>query len=294
MNEPIPVKEMKKILEQNFNSLWMESFGILEEDNVMLGGIRVKKDNKGDIERLKGKIKRMEVEVQGYKSECYQNFNAEMLEIMNDDLSAFKNNVFGEKLWTVRSSLHDMSNPELDRYRESFDNATPKEIYVCVKHILEETKNYIENIFPKISLSSIQNIEDLKLEYLNEDEMLLGGVIGLGIRSELLHRMYPAVFPIMTRRSLWGMYFLTSENEFIVDENFQGKSRTSHQWNYDYARFCFYTNFLTNIMETYLKKYKIKMDMTIRFGYLNLMLVEYSAKHKSEIDDLYRWKYTGL
>lgn len=294
MNEPIPVKEMKKILEKNFNALWMESFGILEEENVMLGGIRVKKDNKKEIESLKEKIKKMETEVQVYKSECFQYFNAGMIETMDADKGAFKNNIFGEKLWTVSSSLHDMSNPELDRYRESFDNATPTEIYLCVKHILEETKNYIENVFPRINLRSIQNIEDLKLDYLNEEDMLLTGVIGLGIRSELLHRMYPSVFPIMTRRSLWGMYFLTSENEFIVDENYQGKSRTSHEWNYDYARFCFYTNFLTNIMESYLNKYKINMNMEIRFGYLNLMLVEYSAKHKTEIAELYKWKYTGL
>ena len=294
MNEPISVKDMKKCLEQNFNSLWMESFGILEEENVMLGGIRVTKDNKKDIQKLKEKINKMEFDVKKYKSECFQNFNPEIIEIMKSDLGAFKNNIFGEKLWTVSSSLHDMSNPELARYRESFDNATPKEVYVCVKHILEATKNYVENVFPQISLRSINNIEDLKLDYLDEEDMLLVGVIGLGIRSELLHRMYPAVFPIMTRRSLWGMYFLTSENEFIVDENFQGKSRTSHEWNYDYDRFCFYTNFLTNIMETYLKKYKIKMDMTIRFGYLNLMLIAYSAKHKTEIDKLYSWKYTGL
>lgn len=293
MNEPIPVKDMKKILEKNFTSLWMESFGILEEE-VMLGEIKVKKDNKKDIGKLKDKIKKMEAEVMEYKSECFQYFNSNIMEVMLEDLGAFKHNIFGEKLWTVRSSLHDMSNHELDRYRDSFDNATPREIYLCVKNILEKTKDYVENIFPTKRLSNVQTIEELKLDFLNDDEMLLVGVIGLGIRSELLHRMYPAVFPIMTRRSLWGMFFLTNQNEFIVDENYQGKSRTSHEWNYDYARFCFYTNFLTNIMETYLNKYKIKMDQSIRFGYLNLMLVAYSSKHQAEIDELYRWKYTGL
>jgi hypothetical protein len=124
--------------------------------------------------------------------------------------------------------------------------------------------------------------------------MLMANVIGLGIRSELLHRIYPGVFPIMTRRTLWGTYFLTKEAEFVVDENRDGKSRTSHQWNYEYERFCFYSNFLMNIMEYYLKNHNIRIKDELRFGYINLMLVEYAKKYKDEINKLYTWKYSGL
>jgi len=294
MHDPIEEKYMKEILENNFNSLWMESFGILEEQNIMLGNMRVKKDNKKEIKKLKEKIDRMEKEVNNYMNECHKNFGTEMLNIIEADLSAFKNDIFGKELWTVNSALHDMSNPELDRYRDSFENATAKEIYEHVKYILEQAKNYVENIFIKVNLKAVQKIDDLKQDFLYDDNMLLGGVIGLGIRSELLHRMYPGVFPIMTRRSLWGMYFLTNENEFVVDETRDGKSRTSHQWEYDYTRFCFYSNFLTNLMSKYLEKYKIKMKSHLRYGYLNLMLVEYAKKHSDEINELYRWKYTGL
>lgn len=293
MNEPIPVKNMKKILEDNLKILLADSFGIIE-DAVMSNGIRISKDNKDSIAKLKTKVSSMEKEVEEYSKECHNYFSQEILEIMEGDLDSFKDSIFGEKLWTVRSSLHDMSNPELDRYRDSFDNATPREIYTCVKTILDKTVSYVKEIFPKIDMRRILKIENMKLEYLDGEDVLLTGVIGLGIRSELLHRMYPRVFPIMTRRSLWGMFFLTNQNEFVVDENRDGRSRTSHEWNYEYPRFCFYMNYLTLLLEYYFDKYGIKLKNEIRYGYINLMLVEYAKKHKNEIDKLYKWEPTGL
>ena len=69
MNDPIPIKDMKKKLENNFDALWMESFGILESNDVMLGGIRVKKDNKDEVKKLKDKIRKMKGEVALYRDE---------------------------------------------------------------------------------------------------------------------------------------------------------------------------------------------------------------------------------
>ena len=294
MNEPIPVKQMKKILEQQFKVIWEAAFGIVESGDLQIGNFTVKKDNKEEIAKLKALIKVMEAEVQQYRDECYTNFSVEMMDLMQEDLSAFKNEIFAKKLWTVHSALTDMSNKELDRYRESFDDATAKEVYEYTQSILDNTRDYVTKVFPKINLKTVNSISDLKLDFLSEEDMLMSGVIGLGIRSELMHRLYPGIFPIMTRRTLWGMYFLTGEGEFVVDENYDGKSRTSHQWNYEYDRLCFYSNFLMNIMESYLAKHNIKIKPEYRFGYINLMLVEYAKKHNVEINKLYTWKYSGL
>ena len=294
MNEPIPVKEMKKILEEQFKVIWGAAFGIVEEGDLYMGNIKITKDNKQEVEKLKKLLAEMEQEVIAYRDDCISNFNESMMAIYEDDLDAFKTEVFANKLWTVRSALHDMSNPELERYRDSFDNATASEVYEHVNAILVATRDYVKNVFPKISIKSIQKIEDLKLDFLNEDDLLMSGVIGLGIRSELLHRLYPGIFPIMTRRTLWGMFFLTDQEEFVVDENRDGRSRTSHQWNYEYDRLCFYNNYLMNIMEKYLEKHKIKIKQELRFGYINVMLVKYAEKYKKEIEKLYSWKYSGL
>jgi nucleoside 2-deoxyribosyltransferase len=288
------VGEMKKILEKQFKVLWGEVFGIIESGDLQIGNLSFKKDNKEEIKRLKEKLATMEAEVEAYHKSCQENFNEEGIMALEDDKGAFKDEVFAKELWTVRSALTDMSNRELDRYRDSFENATATEIFDCILNIINQTREYVLNVFPKINLKTIKNIKDLKLEFLSEENMTMVGVIGLGIRSELLHRLYPNVFPIMTRRSLWGMFFLTNEDEFVIDENWNGKSRTSHQWNYEYERFCFYNNFLTNLMESYLLRHKIKIKPELRFGYINLLLVEFSKKHKEEIAELYSWKNTGL
>jgi hypothetical protein len=293
MNDPIELKEMKKILEEQFKVLWGYAFGIVDEE-IQIKNLRIKKDNKKEIENLKKLIFQMEQQVKEYRDEFHRFFNIDFIEAIEQDLSAFKNEIFAKKLWTVKSALYDHSNPELERYRDSFDNATPRDIYEHVRRILNTSKNYVENVFPNINLKTILNINSMKLDFINDKEMLMTGVIGLGIRSEMLHRLYPGVFPIMTRRSLWGMYFLTEQDEFVVDENRDGKSRTSHQWNYEYDRFCFYCNFLMNIMENYLSKYKINIKPEIRFGYINLLLVEFADKFKDKINELYSWKYTGL
>jgi len=294
MNEPIPVKDMKKLLESRFKVIWGDAFGIVEDGDLQIGNFKIKKDNKKDVERLKGLVKEMETQVTEYRDQCREFFSQEVMAMYSDDLDAFKNEVFANELWTVRSALRDMSNRELDRYRESFDNATATEVYEHAQNILAATSDYVSNVFPKVILKAAQKIEDLKLEYLNQKDMTMHGVIGLGIRSELLHRLYPGIFPIMTRKTLWGMYFLTDQGEFVVDENRDGKSRTSHQWNYQYDRFCFYSNFLMNIMEVYLGKHNIKIKPELRYGYINLMLFEYAEKHKDEINKLYNWKYSGL
>lgn len=294
MNQPIPEKDMKKILEEQFKVIWGEAFEIIEAGDLHIRNFTIKKDNKKEIEALKKRLSEMEQEVIKYRDECISHFNESIMAAYEEDLSAFKDEIFANKLWTVHSALYDKSNPELDRYRDSFNNATASEIYEHVKAILIATRDYVKNVFPKIPIKTIRKIEDLKLDYLNDDDMTMSGVIGLGIRSELLHRLYPGIFPIMTRRTLWGMFFLTNQDEFVVDENRDGKSRTSHQWNYEYDRLCFYNNFLMNIMESYLAKHKIKIKQELRFGYINLMLVEYAKKHSKEIDKLYSWKYSGL
>lgn len=294
MNNPIPISEMKKILEERFPFLFGFVFGIIEQP-MHLGNLVIKKEiKKEEITNLKSKIKAIEEEVSEYCSEFFENFNDDTLDDLEEDLSSFKNEIFAEKLWTVRSALHDVSNPELDRYRESFDNATPREIFIHTRAVLDATKIYLKENFPKIDLSKVSDVHDLNLDYLDDEKMFMTGVIGYGIRSELLHRMYPSAFAIMTRRTLWAMFFLTNQNEFIIDENRNGQSRTSHYWNYEYDRFCYYNNFLTNMFDVYLKRYKITIKPELRFGYINLMLVEFSRQYREEINDLYRWKPMGL
>ncbi|MFW6015637.1 MAG: hypothetical protein ACOCRK_04310 [bacterium] len=296
MDENLELKEIKKRLEKNFDSYWTRITGIVD-DYETENGIKIKKDNKAEIKKLKQLIKDWEEEIEEYCDEIREYFNLEYFDetdVMVYEYQEFKDNIFAEVLWTVSSALRNAAfDEEMVRYRESFLRTSAADIFMVVKNILTKTRDYINNYVTNINYNRINKIEHLKVEFLTEEEMLLSGVIGYGIRSEILHRLYPGHFGMMTRRSIWAMYYFSNEaEEFITDEKSvdDKKQRTSHDWEYDYLRFLFYQNFIANLLEAKLNKYNISIKRNFRFGYVNLFLNQIYYLHKEEIDVLYKWQ----
>lgn len=295
-NNFLETKDVKKLMEENFNPYWTRIFNVV--DDLETGnGIKIRKDNKEDLKKLQKVVRGWEEEIDKYHQIIEDAFNLELFYHENEDKydnQEFKDDIFAEKLWTVKSALKNANyDREMIRYRDSFKATTASDIFVVVKNILEASDDYIKNKIPNINYNRIKEIEQLHLEYLNDESMYLTGVIGYGIRSELLHRLYPGSFAIMTRRSLWGMFYLTDEaDEFVVDEkNMEGtKSRTSHNWTYEYDRFIYYNNFLGNLLEEKFKKYKISFKPNNRFGYINMFLNEIYGLNKRKIEVLYSWQ----
>lgn len=288
--------KMKNILESSFEEYWIRIFNIVEDQQVC--GKVIKKNNDNEIKELKAKIKIWEKNIITYCEELKPFFQLDLFDEDDDEryeYQEFKDNIFAERLWTVKSALKNAAfDLELRKYREQFLKTTAADIFITVRNILKSTIVYVNNIAKDINYNRVGTIEQLKVDYLNEDAMLLAGVIGLGIRSEMLHRLYPGNFSIMTRRSLWGMYFLSEkQEEFITDEQSDDgrKQRTSHNWEYEYDRFLLYNNFIANLFEGKLIKYGIKMKGNLRFGYVNMFLNDIARFHKDEIAALYQWEF---
>jgi hypothetical protein len=174
-------------------------------------------------------------------------FDPVKMELYEDFLEDFKNKVFAKELWTVKAALKT-PDPDLARYKKDYRDANTRDIYNTVNGILNAAHFYNTDVSTSINYSSLANVEDLKMSFLNEDTMFMNKVIGFGIRSEILHRYFPALFPIMTQPSLWAMYFICeSNNEFITIEKRtrEGKMRVSHNWQYPYDRFSFLMNVIS-------------------------------------------------
>lgn len=290
------ISEMKNILEEAFEEYWIRIFNIVDE--TIVNGKKIKKNNDAEILNLKCVIPKWENTIIGYCDQLKPSFDLELFSEENDEryeYQEFKDNIFAEELWTVKSALKNANyDPELQQYKDQFLKTTAFDIFITVRDILRKTELYIKNEALNVNYNKINSIEQFKVDYLNQDNMLLAGVIGLGIRSEMLHRLYPGNFPIMTRRSLWGMYFLSKEaEEFITDEksNDGKKQRTSHNWEYEYDRFLYYNNFIANLLDHKLTKHGIKMKQNLRFGYVNIFLDNISKIHKSQIEAMFRWEY---
>lgn len=244
--------------------------------------------------KVKTTIAEWEEEVKNYHSSFVEKFNPSKMEIYEDYLEDFKNNVFGKKLWTVKAALktHD---PDLARYKKDYRDADAQIIYDTINGILSASHNYVKVVVPAIEYSSLKTVEGLKLEFLNEEEMFMNKIIGFGIRSEVLHRYHPANFPIMTQKSLWAMYFICeSADEFITIEqkNRQGIMRVSHNWQYPYERFTFLMNELANEFTKWVKPYGISLQLDYRFGYVNMFLSSIHELHKADIRMLHEWVVT--
>lgn len=240
--------------------------------------------------KIQSTIKDWEEQVESYQAEIVEQFNSSKMEIYEDYLEDFKKQ-FSKHLWTVKAALKT-PDPDLARYKRDYRDADAGEVFNTVNTILDATHNYVKKFTPTINYQNNNKIETLKLDYLNEENMFMSRIIGFGIRSEILHRYYPQFFPIMTQKSLWGMYFICdSANEFITIEERKrdGIMRVSHNWQYPYDRFTFLMNEFAKLLVKWFDDRGVVLQSKYRFGYVNLFLAMVQNHHKSDIRLLHDW-----
>ncbi len=186
-------------------------------------------------------------------------------------------------------------DPDLARYKKDFSDAMSDEILETITKVLEASEDYVTKTACHIDYVSMETVQELDMDYLDSEAMFMNKIIGYGIRSELLHRYYPAYFAIMTQKSLWALYFIgDAADEFttIEQKTRKGKMRVSHNWQYPYDRFTFIINVLTKKLEKLFSAYECKLDKKLWFGYTNMFLSEINYYHREEIKLLHEWEPT--
>lgn len=288
--EYAPLSELEDLIKQNFLKNFQNIFhsNIFEEIKKN-SEIRFKEDKKIELENIKNILFEWEKQIALDCKIFRDSFNLELLKEFEGEYETFKDESFSTIPWTVKAALKT-PDEELIRYKAAYASTPPKLIFDTVKKILTRAKNYHEKM--KIDYSNIKKVKDLKLQSINDPELLLPGVVGLGIRSEILYRLYPSNFSIMTRKSIWGMYFLVGENiDFIkFEKNRDNEYRISHDWEYDYERFTYLCNIIANLLEIELKNYKVSMKPMYRFAYVGYFLNIISKNNEELIDSLISWK----
>lgn len=291
LKQSIPHKQNKQIMENEYKTLEPLIEEMSKKAKVYFDKF-FSLDNPALIKaKVQMTVKSWEEEIEDYSASVKEKFNPNKMELYEDFLEDFKNNIFGIELWTVKAALKTL-DPDLARYKKDYRDADAEEIFDTVNGILNATHKYISDKASSLDYSKLNDIESLMLEYLNEEDMFMNKIIGFGIRSEILHRYYPSYLPIMTQKSLWAMYFICdSANEFITVEqrNRQGIMRVSHNWQYPYDRFTFLMNSLSNQLSSWFNVYGIKLKKELRFGYVNMFLSTIHESHKADIKLLHEW-----
>lgn len=239
-------------------------------------------------EACQTKLAEWEAEIDGYTKEFKQYFSLDLFDkIYHKRPQAFKQDVM-KHLWTVGAALRDPSE-ELVKYKMTYNKCIPESVFNCVNGILQNANTYTSTKGKGVEMTKLSAPDELQHDFLNEDGMILSGVIGQGIRSEILHRSWPSHFSIMTRKTLWGMFFLTEQSlEFLRYEKDQKKrTRLTNQYDYDYALFNYYSAVVGQHIHEFLKEFGMELKPEYWMGYSNMFLRAVSKenyRHKKELN----------
>ena len=209
-----------------------------------------------------------------------------------DDPPNFKNTVLRNSCPIIRSTLQNRRAKELDKYRAAFNTADPKELLNVVKNLSNFAQHYSANIYKETEYENFTCIEEMGLSDLDEDDYSAYGVIGGGIKSHFLFKVYPSIFPYRGRESIWALWFMTDKKTFgcTQDSEFlminSDKNTTQQNFFYPYDLFSYYAY---NIYLLLMNEYKINgiiMDKTYRYVFVDSFLSFIANLYSEDINVL--------
>lgn len=216
----------------------------------------------------------------------------EALEEHEDDPPNFKNTVLKNMCPIIRLTLQNKKAKELDKYRIEFKMADPNKLLSVVQNLTKFANNYVENIYDKNTYEKIEKLEEIGFSDLDGEDFTAYGVIGGGIKSHLLYKKNPAVFPNRGREAIWAFWYLTNKKTFNCTQDSEfimaniRKSTTQQNFFYPYELFSFYAFNIYKMLKSEAEKYNVFLDPEYRYVYVNSYLSFVAQVHSEEIDFL--------
>lgn len=209
-----------------------------------------------------------------------------------DDPAYFKNTILRNQCPIIHHTLQNTLAKELDKYRAEFKHAQPGDLLKVVKNLTVFAINYKTNVYNTESFENINKYSDLNFSDLQGEEYTAFGVIGGGIKSHLLYKLFPFIFPNRSRESVWALWYLTSKKAFgcVEDSEFLmiDLKNNSIQQNYfyPYDLFSFYALNIYRMLNEEALKESLFMDSQHRFIIVDAFLSYIFKIHEEEINFL--------
>ncbi|QIB26843.1 hypothetical protein [Caloranaerobacter azorensis] len=220
--------------------------------------------------------------------------NEETLEEYEDDPSNFKNSVLRNECPIIRLTLQNKKAKELDKYRYEFRCSEPNELLKVVKNLVSFANKYMKNIYDEDKYESITKFKELKLSELDTEDYTVFGVIGGGIKSHFLYKLYPAVFSNRSREAIWALWYLTNKKTFNCTQDSEFlminlKDNTTQQnYFYPYELFSFYVYNIYLLLKKEAERLGVYIDKEYRYVLVDSFLSFVAQEHANEIDELKR------
>ncbi|MBR4152348.1 MAG: hypothetical protein IKT98_05260 [Selenomonadaceae bacterium] len=214
-------------------------------------------------------------------------FDLETLEEYEDDPNAFKSEKLRNKCPVIRKTLNSKLE-ELKKYKKDFNRADPNELLEKITSICTFGKDYYEH-YDSVTYEGAKNYLDLELYPLDEEECSLSGVIGVGIKSRILYKLYPAIFPNESQNSIWTLYFLSGREDFgckydseflMIDDE---EIVTKQNFAYPYRLFAYYAFEIYKLLEREAAKINLPLEKNYRYVAVDAFLSSVAEYHDEDI-----------
>lgn len=212
------------------------------------------------------------------------------------DTSYFKDTILRNQCPIIQHTLQNKQAKELDKYRYEFNISEPAELLEVVINITKLANHYKKVISPKLNVYAINSVNELQFTELEKDEYIVYGVIGGGIKSHFLFKLYSDIFPYRSRDAIWALWYLTSKKKFDCKQDSEflmiGLNDNSTQQNffYPYDLFGFYVIKILKMLRDEFIKIGATFNERYRFVIVESFLSFIAQKHINEINELKKKK----
>ena len=147
---------------------------------------------------------------------------------------------------------------------------------------------YQENYDPN-TYEDAQTYQDLDLSLLDTDDYTAYGVIGGGIKTHMLYKVHPAIFPNRSRSAIWALWYLTNKQTFDckTDSEFLmidlSKNIVQQNYFYPYQLFAYYAFEIYKMLRDKAAENNAYIDPDYRYVIVDAFLEFIAAEHDDEI-----------
>jgi len=216
-------------------------------------------------------------------------FDKETLDEWGDDPASFKSKVLKQECPIIHSTIYNKRAKELDKYRYEFSVADPEKLLHTVCNLCDFANEYMTEIYDKDDYEYAHSYDELGFECLDTEDYTVYGVIGGGIKSHMLYKLYPAAFPNRSRNAIWALWYLTNKEKFgcVMDSEFImidiDKNIAQQNYFYPYELFSFYALAIFNLLAAKAKEMNVYIDPEYRYVIVDAFFDYVASVNNEEI-----------
>ena len=286
-------EEMKQIIPEYFqNYIDTENGHAIQESEAEKLAAKF-----GSTSKPKSKIKDTKKILERIFKEAIDDFNKERqpyldildlesLEEYKHDVNSFKNTVLKNQIPIIRKTLQNKQAKELDKFRAAFNAAQPGHLFKVTSNIIKLANEWKNDWYDGEEFEKIDTCDDLNYYEFDKEEYTAFGVIGGGIKSEFIFKLFPEMYPSRSREAVWALYYLSSKKKFGCKEDSQflminaDEGTTQQNYFFPYGLFAFYALRIFNKLKVLYASHGISLPIEYRFVAVDSFLSFVARSHQ--------------